>query len=303
MKLVLKDICKEINTLNFLGDYDTIITNVKSIEDESIGSNTLLWCNDNNKKKLSNLTKGNCIVSLKTFQFIQSEKLEKKITWIIVEEPRLVFSKILKLFFVEAKQFGVIANSSFIHANVKYDKTKIKIGHNVVINKNVTLGDFVEIGANTVINDTIIEDNVKIGCNNTIGGTGFGYEKNEDGIPELIPHIGNVILKSNVEIGNNTCIDRAVLGSTIINQNVKIDNLVHIAHGVNIGKNSMVIANSMIAGSVIIGENVWISPSSSIIQKIEIGSNSLVGMGSVVLREIDKSVIVAGVPAKIIRKL
>lgn len=104
---------------------------------------------------------------------------------------------------------------------------------------------------NTVIlKDTIIEDNVVIGANNTIGGVGFGYEKDREGNFELIPHIGNVHIKRNVEIGNNTCIDRAVLGSTILEENVKVDNLVHIAHGVFVGRNSVVIANAMVAGSV-----------------------------------------------------
>ncbi len=91
--------------------------------------------------------------------------------------------------------------------------------------------------------------------------------KNEEGKYSIIPHMGNVVIKNQVEIGNNTCIDRAVLGSTIINENVKIDNLVHISHGVSLGANSLIIANTMIAGSSIIGENVWVSPSSSILNK------------------------------------
>lgn len=106
------------------------------------------------------------------------------------------------------------------------------------------------------------------------------------------------MIKKDVEIGNNVCIDRAVLGSTVIGENVKIDNLVHIAHGVVIGENSLIIANSMIAGSCEIGKNVWVSPSVSVIQNTQIEDNALLGMGSVVIRNVDANTIVAGVPAK-----
>ena len=113
-----------------------------------------------------------------------------------------------------------------------------------------------------------------------------------------MPHIGNVHLKENVEVGNNVCIDRAVMGSTLLSENVKVDNLVHIAHGVKIGKNSLIIANSMIAGSVEIGENVWVSPSSSIRQKLIIENDALIGMGAVVVKNVEPSSVVAGNPAK-----
>ena len=148
---------------------------------------------------------------------------------------------------------------------------------------------------------TIVAAGVKIGSNNTIGGVGFGYELNENGEYELMPHIGNVVIKENVEIGNNTCVDRAVLGSTTIHENAKIDNLVHIAHGVSVGKNSLVIANAMIAGSVKVGDNSWVSPSTSIIQKTTIGEGSLVGMGAVVTKDVDPNSVVAGVPARKIK--
>ena len=148
------------------------------------------------------------------------------------------------------------------------------------------------------MDNTIIGNNVTIGCNNTIGGIGFGYEKDEFGEYKLIKHIGNVVINDGVEIGNNTCIDRGVIGSTIIGENCKIDNLVHIAHGVNIGKNSLIIANSMIAGSVTIGENVWVAPSTSIINGISIGNNSMTGIGALIIKEIKDSELHIGSPAK-----
>jgi UDP-3-O-[3-hydroxymyristoyl] glucosamine N-acyltransferase len=88
------------------------------------------------------------------------------------------------------------------------------------------------------------------------------------------------------------------MGSTIIGEHVKIDNLVHIAHGVEIGRNSLIIANAMIAGSVKIGENVWVAPSASVRQKLEIGDDSMIGLGSVVVKNVNTNTIVAGNPAK-----
>ena len=153
------------------------------------------------------------------------------------------------------------------------------------------------------MDNTIIGNNVTIGCNNTIGGVGFGYEKDEFGEYKLIKHIGNVVINDGVEIGNNTCIDRGVIGSTIIGENCKIDNLVHIAHGVNIGKNSLIIANSMIAGSVTIGKNVWIAPSTSVINGAKIGDNSMTGIGTVVIRDIGNNELHIGIPSKKIKTI
>lgn len=146
-------------------------------------------------------------------------------------------------------------------------------------------------------------ENCNIGANCTIGGVGFGYEKDETGDYELIPHIENVIIKDNVEIGNNTTIDRAVMGSTVLEENVKVDNLVHIAHGVKIGRNSMIIANAMIAGSVELGENVWIAPSSSIINGVSIGKNTIIGMGTVILKQVGEKDVMIGNPGRSIKKI
>ena len=141
-------------------------------------------------------------------------------------------------------------------------------------------------------------DHVSIGANCVIGGTGFGYEKDEDGNWVLIPHIGNVILHENVEIGNCTTIDRAVLGSTEIKSHTKIDNLVHIAHNVEIGENTFVIANAMVGGSTKIGDNTWIAHSVSLMNGISIGKDVTIGMSSLVTKAIPDGETYAGSPAK-----
>ena len=135
------------------------------------------------------------------------------------------------------------------------------------------------------------------GCND-----GFQYIKDADGGLIKFPHFGNVILEDDVEIANNTCIDRGALSNTIIRKGVKIDNLVHIAHNVEIGENTQVIALSMIAGSVKIGKDCWISPSSCIKNQLTIGDNVLIGMGAVVISDVESDSIMVGNPAKLLRK-
>ena len=144
--------------------------------------------------------------------------------------------------------------------------------------------------------------NVQIGVNCSIGNDGFQYIKDVDGDLIKFPHFGNVILEDDVEIANNTCIDRGALSNTIIRRGVKIDNLVHIAHNVEIGENTQVIALSMIAGSVKIGKDCWISPSSCIKNQLTIGDNVLIGMGAVVISDVESNSIMVGNPAKLLRK-
>jgi len=298
ISIQIKDILNKIKTVDFKGNKSDIITEIIQIDTENTKQNILCWCSDKNKELLKAVTTGTFIISTN----IEEEYLKTKCNYIIVENPRRTFQKILTNFFVE-KIEAKISTSAKIDKSVEIGK-EVYIGENVILEKNCKIGDNTIIQHNTTIfKDTIIGNNVVIGANNTIGGIGFGYEKDENGDFQLIPHIGNVVLKNNVEIGNNTTIDRAVLGSTILEENVKIDNLVHIAHGVKIGRNSVIIANSMIAGSVKIGENTWLAPSSSVLNQKTIGKNSLVGMGAVVLKDVGNNEVVAGSPAKFLKKI
>ncbi len=275
------------------------ILEVRSIEDSAFNKSSLGWCSTKNIDLLLKLDSGTVIISSELAEEYLKIKSIFPFNTIIVVNPRKSFAEVVRNFFIEKLEWFGVHPSVIIHPTVEFDKSLITIEPNVVIEKNVIIGKRVFIGSNSVIKSgTQIHDDVKIGSNNTIGGVGFGYEINEDGGYELIPHLGNVILKEKVEIGNNTCIDRAVLGSTILENNVKVDNLVHIAHGVKIGANSLVIAHAMIAGSVQIGNNTWVSPCASIKQKLKIGDNVIIGMGSVVLKNVENGEVVAGVPSK-----
>ena len=271
---MLKNIISKIDYINIIDNKELEINGISQLLDNA--DNTITWCNDKNLTMLNSINNKTIIVSENL-----PEDANKNNNYVIVNKPRVEFKKLLDILYPDE-----INNEPIL-------------GQNVVIGNNVTIGYNLKIGHNTVILDnTIIGNNVTIGCNNTIGGVGFGYEKDEFGEYKLIKHIGNVVINDGVEIGNNTCIDRGVIGSTIIGENCKIDNLVHIAHGVNIGKNSLIIANSMIAGSVTIGENVWVAPSTSIINGISIGNNSMTGIGALIIKEIKDSELHIGSPAK-----
>lgn len=298
----LQEVLKLVNTDVQESDFKSIsIQKALPITDEAFNQNCIGWCSDSNGHVLTTLQSGTVLVSKNLYTEVQNRS--KDLVLIPVTNPRAAFIQVLTHFFAPQKSFGTIHPSAFIDDTVEIDLSQVEIGPNVVIENGCKIGKSVSIGANTVIKSgTIVGDECAIGSNNTIGGVGFGYELNESNEYVLMPHIGNVVLNKGVEVGNNVCIDRAVMGSTSIGDNVKIDNLVHVAHGVQIGKNSLIIAHAMIAGSVTIGENVWVAPSSSIRQKLTIADNSVVGMGSVVVRNVDPNTTVAGNPAKLFEK-
>lgn len=212
-------------------------------------------------------------------------------------EPKNDFVKICSAFFLRKNPQG-ISDKADIAQNVKIGKNTF-IAAFACIGEDTVIGDNCQVGSGvSIANGTIIGDNVKIESNTSIGGDGFGFVKNDDGKYEAFPHFGKVIIGNNVYIGSNTCIDRGSLSNTVIGNGVKIDNLVHIAHNVSIGENTLVIANSMIAGSTKIGSDVWVAPSTSIINGIKIGDNVTVGMGSVVVKSVKKDTVVFGIPAK-----
>ncbi|MFH2142252.1 MAG: DapH/DapD/GlmU-related protein [Bacteroidota bacterium] len=296
-KIIVNQILKRIEFIEFIGNKKSEIHRMIELDPKNSDLNVIFWCSDKNLNKLKFVNAGSVIVSNR----VDKSVFKKSCNYIIVDNPRNTFREILEKFFIEKPEFK-ICNSASVHKNVKLGKN-VFIGENVVVEEDVEIGNNVIIQHNTVIfKNTKIGDYVVIGANNTIGGVGFGYEKDKNGDFQLIPHIGNVIIKDNVEIGNNTCIDKAVLGSTILYENVKVDNLVHIAHGVKVGKNSVVIANAMVAGSVEIGENSWIAPSVSILNQKKVGANALIGIGAVVLKDVEQGDVVVGNPGKVIKK-
>lgn len=281
-----------INIHRIQGDENAVFSTVIALDPQNSNTEALMWCSAKNLAQLKDLQAGTVICPDGDLSSVNSS-----VNLVVVDNPRMSFMKLLRAFFLK-KPAGTRSSSAIIHPSVKIGES-VTIGEHVVIEENSVIGDRCVIGHNTVINaSTIIGRQVSIGANCTIGGVGFGYEKDEEGLFQLIPHLGNVVIGDNVEIGNNTCIDRAVLGSTVIKASAKIDNLVHIAHGVQVGTNSMVIANAMVAGSVKIGDNSWIAPSASILNQKALGSDVTIGMAAVVVKDVPDGQTIAGSPGE-----
>lgn len=211
-------------------------------------------------------------------------------------KPRTTFVRILD--WIERNiGFNIYTSDTYIHP------TAI-IGTNVVIESGCTIAENVVIEPNVVIHKgTIIGSNSRIRSCSSIGSDGFGFERlNEDEIIRF-PHLGKVVIGKNVEVGSCTAISRGTLSDTIIHDNVKIDNLVHIAHNVEIKNGAFIIATSEISGSVEVGKNAWIAPNACVNQKVKIGDGAIVGLGSVVIKDVQSNTVVAGNPAKLLRHL
>ncbi len=210
---------------------------------------------------------------------------------IVIVNEDFIADKPIKATLIRVKDaYSAFTRLLEIYQQAKNSKTGISenasIANSATLGKNVYIGDFVVIGEHTVIGDntriyanSCLGDNCKIGNDTTlyygvkiydecvigndcilhagvtIGADGFGFAPQSDGSFKKIPQIGNVIIENHVEIGTNTTIDRATLGSTIIRKGVKLDNLIQIAHNVEIGENTVIAAQTGIAGSTKIGKN------------------------------------------------
>ena len=177
------------------------------------------------------------------------------------------------------------------------------IGKGCVLHPHVTIGAKATIGDNTEIySNAVVYHDCKVGNNCilhagcVIGADGFGFAPQAEGY-EKIPQIGNVVLEDNVEIGANTCIDRATMGSTIIHEGTKLDNLVQIAHNVVVGKNTVMAAQSGVAGSTKLGEWCMIGGQTGITGHINIGDRVQVGAHAGVTGNVKEGMTMNGYPA------
>lgn len=213
---------------------------------------------------------------------------------IFSETPRLDFIRIL----------------DFLNKNIGFKTWDFppEIDQTASIGRNVVIEDGCIIGANSIIeHNVVLHAGTRIGANSrirsssSIGGDGFGFERLSNGNPIRFPHLGGVLIGDNVEVGACTTIARGTLSDTIIEDYVKVDNLVHIAHNCLIKKGAFIIACAELSGGVIVGENAWVAPNSCTHQKISIGAESIIGLGSVVTKDVPSRTVFAGNPAKKLR--
>jgi UDP-3-O-[3-hydroxymyristoyl] glucosamine N-acyltransferase len=192
-----------------------------------------------------------------------------------------------------------VAAFAYIGENVKTGK-HVKIFPNAVLGENVIIGNNVTIHAGVIIySDCILGNNITIHSGSIIGSDGFGFAPNEDGSYQKIPQLGNVIIEDDVEIGSNTTIDRATIGSTIIKKGVKIDNLIQIAHNVEIGENTVIAAQVGISGSTKIGKGVMMGGQSGTIGHVIIADGIKIAARTGITKDFKEAgITLSGYPAR-----
>lgn len=217
-----------------------------------------------------------------------------------VKNPRLAFIRCIQRFFPGGKTPAGIHATAVVESS--HVERNVHIGPHACIARGVVIGENSVIRGGAVIHGNVqIGRNVMVNSNTVIGKDGFGFERDDHGNLTRFPHTGGVRIHDHVEIGANVTIDRGTIHDTVIGRGSKIDNLVHVAHNVRIGRNCCIVANSFIGGGCIIGENVDIAMTATLREGTKIGSNSLVGMGSVVTGDVPENVVVYGNPARIMR--
>ena len=238
-------------------------------------------------------------------------------TLIRVPDAYIAFAKLLQKYQELMKsQLKGIQQPSYIDESAKFGEDVFigaftYIGSNVVIGNNVKLYPGVYVGNDVKIDDnSILHPGVKIyfGCcigknvtihaGTVIGGDGFGFAPQDDGSYKKVPQIGNVIIEDNVEIGCNATIDRATVGSTIIHKGTKLDNLIQIAHNVEIGCDTVIAAQAGVSGSTKIGKNAMIGGQVGIVGHVQIADGTKINAQSGVSKSIkEKNTAVTGSPA------
>jgi UDP-3-O-[3-hydroxymyristoyl] glucosamine N-acyltransferase len=294
------------------GNPNVLVNKLSKIEEGTEGAITFL--SNSKYEQFIYSTEASIVIVNKSF--IAENKIPDKCTLIKVSDSYLAFTKLLEAYskFKNNKK-GIeqpcyISKSATIGENV-YIGAFTHIGENVVIGNNVkiypncTLGDNSSVDDNSILYSNIsIYHDCKIGKNCTlhsgivVGADGFGFAPDSENNHNKVPQIGNVIIEDNVEVGANTCIDRATLGSTVIKKGVKIDNLVQIAHNVSIGENTVIVSQTGIAGSTKIGKNCLIGGQVGIVGHLNIADGVKIAAQSGIGSSIpDANSIVQGSPA------
>ena len=308
MNFTIKEAAQVVNG-RVTGDEDLVVSKLSRIEEAEQGDLTFLY--HPSYEKYFSTTKASAILVKPGFN-----KTREDLTYIEVEFPDKAFSKIIIQYYTPELRLKDIDDTAFIHAEAEVGKG-VAIGKNVVISAGCRLGNNVKVYHNTVLlenveigDDSVLYPNVSIreDCilgkrvivhpNVVIGSDGFGYNPEESGKYEKIPQIGNVIIEDDVEIGANSTIDRAAVGSTVIKRGTKIDNLVQIAHNVTIGEDTAISAQTGISGSTKIGNRCIMAGQVGVAGHLEICDNVVLMAKAGISKSLKKPGYYFGYPAK-----
>ena len=311
MEFTVEQIAQMLNG-EVIGDKSLKVNQLAKIEEGSTGSISFLA--NPKYEHFIYTTNASAVIVNQNFQ----AKKEHQTTLILVENAYTAFTTLLQEYqkYLAQNKKGIeqpsfitpsatVGSDVYIGAFV-YIGEYSKIGNNSKIYPNVSIADSCIIGENCTIysgakiyHNTIIGNNCTIHSNAVIGADGFGFAPQADGTFATIPQLGNVILEDNVSIGANTTVDRATIGSTILRNGVKIDNLVQIAHNVEIGKNTVIAALTGISGSTKVGDNCMIGGQVGMAGHITVADKTIVTAQSGITKTVKQSGrIMAGSPAQ-----
>lgn len=301
MEFTAKKIAKALNG-KIIGDPNVKVNNISKIEEGKI--NTLSFLSNPIYEKYLYSTESSIVLINKDL-VLKKENISP--TLIVVEDSYKSFADLLNYIVKQKKEKTGISKNAFINKTAKIGKNtyigdgayigeNVRIGKNVkicpqtFIDDNVTIGDGTRLFAGVkVYFDSVIKENCIIHAGAVIGSDGFGFAPQSETDYKKIPQLGNVIIEENVEIGANTTIDRATMGSTIIRKGVKLDNLIQIAHNVEIGENTVMAAQSGVSGSTKVGKNCMIGGQVGIAGHLTVADNVKIAAQSGIGKSITKA--------------
>lgn len=313
MEFSAKQIADLLNG-RIIGNPEIKVSTISKIEEGFAGSLSFLA----NSKYIQYLYTTKSSIVLINDSFVPDKEVRS--TLIKVKDAYQAFASLLEIYNQNKPQKEGISKASITEESVKtgdrvYIGANTYIGENSVVGNhtkiypNSYIGDNVEIGNNVTVfsgvniySDSVIKDGCTLHSGVVIGSDGFGFAPQSASEFKKVPQIGNVIIEENVEIGANTTIDRATLGSTIIRKGVKLDNLVQVAHNVEIGENTVIASQTGISGSTRIGKNCMIAGQVGFAGHLTIGDNVKVGAQSAVHKNIEDGAVMQGTPVIPIRK-
>ncbi|GAB4378131.1 MAG: UDP-3-O-(3-hydroxymyristoyl)glucosamine N-acyltransferase [Salibacteraceae bacterium] len=298
------------------GNPDVEVWGLAKIENAEPGTLTFLA----NPLYTTHLYKTKASIAIVSESFAAEKPLPKTLTLVRVADARLAFSRILEAYKQAARPEYGVHPTACVHPGAAVSD-KAYVGPGTVVEEGASIGDYTYIYAHCFVGrhayigehcevssgcyigeHCIIGNHCTLQPHVVIGADGFGFAPNDDHEYSKVVHVGNVTIEDHVEIGANTTIDRATLGSTIIRRGVKLDNLIQIAHNVEIGENTVIAAQTGIAGSAVIGKNCMIGGQVGIVGHIKIADGVKIaaqsGIGSSITTQ---GAVVQGSPALPIR--
>lgn len=293
------------------GDPQVLVNDLAKIEEARSGTLTFLA----NPIYTEYIYKTKATIAIVANDFAPQHPLPKTLTLIRVADPRMAFTQLLERNYELQYEKKGVEQPSFVSPKAKLGKNvyigafsyvgdHVEIGDGVKVFPNCFIGDGTRIGEGArihagvkVYHQTVIGARCVIHSGAVVGSDGFGFVPDANGVYEKMPQVGNVVLEDDVEVGANTTIDRATIGSTVIKQGTKLDNLIQVGHNAVIGKHNVIVAQTGIAGSSTIGDHNQIGGQVGIAGHLSIGNRVRIAAQSGIGSDIADGRTVQGSPA------